>query len=114
MDASNLGEKIKLSNNNQKTVLSTAEINMIIDTFNSLKVIDDFSSITSYDEIKSKKYTLNPGRYFETKIEYSEMTKEQFESEMSLINKQISGLLENNKKLDSELTDCLRNLKYDI
>lgn len=114
MDASNLGEKIKLSNNNQKTVLSTSEINMIIDTFNSLKVIDDFSSITSYDEIKSKKYTFNPGRYFETKIEYSEMTKEQFESEMSLINKQISGLLENNKKLDSELTDCLRNLKYDI
>ena len=40
--------------------------------------VDDFSVLVSFDEIKEKNYSFSAGQYFEIKIEYVEMTEEEF------------------------------------
>jgi len=63
MDASNLGEKVKVDGKNQKTVLSKEEISKIINTFNSEEAVDDFSAIVDYADIEAKKLSFSAGQY---------------------------------------------------
>ncbi len=44
--------------------------------------MDDFSVVVSYDEIKAKNYSLSAGQYFEVKIEYVDITQEEFEARL--------------------------------
>ncbi|MTI20904.1 SAM-dependent DNA methyltransferase, partial [Fulvivirga sp. RKSG066] len=78
VDASGLGEKIKVDDKNQRTVLSTEEEDRIIETFNKKEPVDDFSVVVSYDEIEAKNYSLSAGQYFEVKIEYVDITEDEF------------------------------------
>jgi len=81
IDASNLGETIK-EGKNQKTVLTPDEEQQIISTFNNKEAVDDFSVVVSYEDIQNKNYSLSAGQYFEVKIEYTDITHEEFESKM--------------------------------
>ena len=81
IDASGLGETVK-DGKNQKTVLTEAEEDQIIDTFNNKLAVDDFSVVVSYDDIKAKNHSLSAGQYFEVKIEYTDITAEQFTAKM--------------------------------
>ena len=82
MDASKLGTKVK-EGKNQKTVLSEDEENKIIETFNKQEAVDDFSILVSYEDIKNKNYSLSAGQYFDVKIEYVDITAEEFEAKMN-------------------------------
>lgn len=77
IDASNLGEKIK-DGKNQKTVLTADEEQRIIDVFNGKQQQEDFSVVVSYRDIAAKNYSLSAGQYFDVKIEYVDITPEQF------------------------------------
>ncbi|MEA1923655.1 MAG: class I SAM-dependent DNA methyltransferase, partial [Pseudomonadota bacterium] len=81
IDASNLGEKVK-DGKNQRTVLKPEEEQRIIDVFNAKEAQDDFSVVVSYDEIAAKNYSLSAGQYFEVKIEYVDITPEEFAAKM--------------------------------
>jgi type I restriction enzyme M protein len=112
IDASNLGETIK-DGKNQKTVLTPEEEQQIIDTFNHKKAIDDFSVVVSYDEIKQKNYSLSAGQYFEVKIEYVDITAEEFEAKMKGFEENLSKLFAESRTLEAEIQNNLKGLKYE-
>ena len=111
IDASNLGETVK-EGKNQKTVLRPDEEQRIIDTFNNKKAIDDFSVVVKYDEIKQKNYSLSAGQYFEVKIEYVDITADEFEAKMKGFEENLGGMFEEGRELEIEIQNNLKELNY--
>lgn len=112
IDASKLGTTIK-EGKNQKTVLSHDEEDKIIDTFNTKTAIDDFSVVVSYDEIKTKNYSLSAGQYFEVKIEYTDITPQEFETKMQTFESNLEKLFAESKRLEMEIQNNLKGLRYE-
>lgn len=112
IDASNLGETVK-EGKNQKTVLTADEEQQIIDTFNKKEAKDDFSVIVKYDKIAQKNYSLSAGQYFEVKIEYIDITHEEFEAKMKGFEDNLSQLFAESKTLETEIQNNLKGLRYE-
>ena len=112
VDASKLGEKVKVGDN-QKTVLSQEELDNIVDTFVGYIVEDDFSVSVSYDEIKGKNYSFSAGQYFDVKIEYVELTPEEFNAKMQEFTSNLDKLFDKSKSLEDEIKKNLKGLKYE-
>lgn len=112
IDASNLGETIK-EGKNQKTVLTPKEEQQIIDTFNYKKALEDFSVVVSYDEIKQKNYSLSAGQYFEVKIEYVDITAEEFETKLKGFEESLNKLFAEGRELETEIKNNLKGLRYE-
>ncbi|MBN57912.1 HsdM family class I SAM-dependent methyltransferase [Thalassolituus sp. UBA3500] len=112
IDASNLGEKIK-DGKNQKTVLSADEEQRIIDTFNAKKAVEDFSVVVSYEEIESKNYSLSAGQYFDVKIEYVDITPEQFSEKIQVFTSNLDSLFSQSRELEAEIKKQLAGLKHE-
>jgi len=112
LDASNLGEVVK-EGKNQKTVLTEIEEQQIIDTFNNKLAVDDLSVVVSYEDIKSKKYSLNPGQYFEIKIEYIDISDEEYNVEIKNFEDTLNTLFSESKELEIKINKNLSSLKYD-
>ena len=112
IDASNLGTTVK-EGKNQRTVLSHAEEDRIIDTFNMKTAVDDFSVVVSYDDIKAKNYSLSAGQYFEVKIEYTDITAEEFATKMKTFESNLETLFAESKTLELEIQNNLKGLKYE-
>lgn len=112
IDASNLGEKIK-EGKNQKTVLTEVEEQKIIDTFNNKEKIDDFSVIVKYEDIKTKNYSLSAGQYFEVKIEYVDITQEEFINKMNAFKSNLTEMFQESKKLEDEIMKNFAGLEYE-
>lgn len=110
IDASNLGEKIK-DGKNQKTVLSTEEEQKICEAFIDKKAQEDFSVVVSYDEIKAKNYSLSAGQYFEVKIDYVDITAEEFASKMNAFESNLADLFKQSHELEQEIQDNLKKLR---
>lgn len=112
VDASNLGTKVK-EGKNQKTVLSEAEEQQIINVFNAKEAKDDFSVVVSYDDIKAKNYSLSAGQYFEVKIEYTDITAEEFTAKMKGFESNLETLFGESKSLEKKIQNNLKSLKYE-
>jgi type I restriction enzyme M protein len=112
IDASNLGEKIK-DGKNQRTVLTPEEEQRIIDVFNHKQVQDNFSVVVSYTQIQEKNYSLSAGQYFDVKIEYVDITPEQFAMKMKNFNDNLGGLFSQSHELEIEIKKQLAGLSYD-
>jgi type I restriction enzyme M protein len=112
IDASNLGTTVK-EGKNQKTLLSAAEEDQIIDTFNKKEAVDDFSVVVSYDDIKAKNYSLSAGQYFEVKIDYVDITHEEFTAKLDGFENNLKGLFAESKVLEKEIEDNLKGLRYE-
>lgn len=113
MDASKLGKKVKEDGKNQKTVLNPKEISTIIDTFNSAKPVDDFCVVVEYKDIEDKKLSFSAGHYFDVKIEYSEITQEEFEEKMIGFKSRLESMFDEGKELEDEIKKVLRSLSYE-
>lgn len=112
IDASNQGETIK-EDGNQRTVLTYEEEEKIIETFNKKEAIDDFSVVVSYDEIASKNYSLSAGQYFEVKIEYTDISQDEFEEKLKGYKGSLTNLFEEARSLESEIQKNLTELDYE-
>jgi type I restriction enzyme M protein len=112
IDASNLGETVK-EGKNQKTVLTPQEEQQIIDTFNNKVALEDFSVVVSYDEIKLKNYSLSAGQYFDVKIEYVDITAEEFETKMNGFEENMSRMFAESRVLETEIQNNLKWLRYE-
>ncbi|HZK94807.1 MAG TPA: class I SAM-dependent DNA methyltransferase [Prolixibacteraceae bacterium] len=110
IDASGLGETVK-DGKNQKTLLSATEEQKIINTFNNKVAVDDFSVVLTYDEIKEKNYSFSAGQYFDVKIEYTDITPEEFESKMTGFKTNLNSLFAESKDLEKEIQTQLSKLK---
>jgi type I restriction enzyme M protein len=111
MDASNLGKKVK-EGKNQKTVLSPEEENRIIKTFNVREAVEDFTVAVTYEELAKKNYSFSAGQYFEVKIEYSEITAEEFEYRVSASSKTLEDLFKKSNKKEIEILNSLKKIGF--
>jgi type I restriction enzyme M protein len=112
IDASGLGQMVK-DGKNQKTVLSAAEEDQIIETFNEKRAIDDFSVVVSYEEIVNKNFSLSAGQYFDVKIDYTDITQDEFEAKIKGFTDNLDSFFEQSKDLEIEIRNQLRGLKYE-
>lgn len=112
VDASNLGQKVK-EGKNQKTVLSAEEEQQIINTFNNKAQVDDLSVTVSYDEVKAKNYSFSAGQYFEVKIEYVDITADEFKEKMQGYTDNLERLFSESRKLEGEIKKQLAELNYE-
>ncbi len=111
IDASNLGTTVK-EGKNQKTLLSSTEEQTIIKTFNQFETIDDLSVAVSAKDIKEKNYSFSAGQYFEVKIEYVEISKEQFDLRLEEHKERLSELFRDRTELESSLKLALDKISY--
>ena len=111
MDASKLGTKEKVDGKNQRTVLRDDEITRIIETFNAGKAEDDFCVTVSYVDIEGKKHSFSAGQYFEVKIEYEELTPEEFEEKMNGFTARLDEMFAESRRLEESIQEQLRKVK---
>ena len=112
IDASKLGEEYK-DGNNQKRRLRNFEIDKIVDTFLKKEVVDDFSVAVTYDEIVEKKYSLAAGQYFDVKIEYVELSEDEFNARMMAYATKLKEYFDEGNKLQTEIMEQLKKVKYE-
>ena len=112
VDASKLGEKRK-EGKNQRTVLSEKEVAKIENSFINQEVVEDFSVKVSYEDIQDKNYSLSAGQYFEVKIEYVELSPEEFNQRMAAYSSQLARYFADGKRLEEEIEERLGELKYE-
>ena len=113
VDASKLGKKVK-EGKNQKTVLSDEEVTLIEDTFIRQDVVDDFSVKVSYEQIAEKNYSFSAGQYFEVKIEYVELSEEEFNNRMLAYASRLNLLFEEGKILEESMKEKMGGLTYGV
>lgn len=111
VDASKLGEDYK-EDNLQKHRLLPDEIDLIVNTFRDKKPVDDFSVAVTYDEIKEKGYSLSAGQYFDIKIDYVDITEEEFNSRMSSYKQTLSEQFAESHRLEEEIMKQLDALHF--
>ena len=111
MDASKLGETVK-EGKNQRTVLKPEEEAKIIETFNQKIAVEDLSVVVSKEEISAKNYSFSAGQYFEVKIEYVDITAEEFAEKMNEFETNLQSLFAEGADLEKKIQENLKNLKF--
>lgn len=111
IDAGKLGEEYK-EGNNQKKRLRDFEVEKIVSTFRECKAVDDFSVCVSYDDIKEKNYSLSAGQYFDIKIEYVDITEEEFKARMASFRQTLAEQFAESHRLEEEIMRQLDSLKF--
>lgn len=112
IDASDMGKKVK-EGKNQKTVLSSKEIKKIEETFINKQQVDDFSVVIYFDEVKEKNYSFSAGQYFEVKIEYVEISQEEFDNKINQYKSNLREYFEKGKSLEDKILKSLEGLKFE-
>lgn len=112
IDASKMGEEYK-DGNNQKRRLRDFEIDQIVETFLNKEAVEDFSVAVTYDEIIAKKYSLSAGQYFDVKIEYVELSKDEFVERMQAYQTKLQEYFDEGSKLQEEIMEQLKKVKYE-
>ena len=112
IDASYLGEKIK-AGKTQKTILRDDEIELIESTFINQDVVDDFSVVVDYNQIANKNYSFSAGQYFDIKLEYIELTNDEFNEKVDTYLNNLNNLFTESKTLEKDIIMLGSELKYD-
>jgi len=112
VDASALGETVK-EGKNQKTLLSHAEEQRIVDTFNARAAVEDFSVVVGYDAIAAKNYSLSAGQYFEVRIEYSDLTPEEFAAKVAGYQTKLEEMFKQSRALEAEITQAIGGVRHE-
>ena len=110
IDASKLGEKVK-EGKNQRTVLCPDEVTRIIDTFINREEIDDFSVLVPFDNLREKNYSFSAGQYFEVKIQYVDISADEFQKRMDTYMSLLSQQFQRGKELEDSIMKQMGGLK---
>lgn len=113
IDASKLGEEYK-EGNNQKRRLRDKEIDLIVNTFRNKEAVENFSVAVTYDEIKEKGYSLSAGQYFDIKIDYVDITEEEFNQRMANYKQTLSEQFAESHRLEEEIMKQLNALQFNV
>ncbi|GGA40769.1 HsdM family class I SAM-dependent methyltransferase [Psychrobacillus lasiicapitis] len=112
IDSSKMGEEYQ-DGNNKKRRLRPNEIEQIVSTFRNKEAIDNFSVAVTYDEIIGKKYSLSAGQYFDVKIEYIELTQDEFNAQMEDYSTKLQSLFAEGNRLQNEIMEQSKKVKYE-
>lgn len=113
IDASKLGEEYK-EGNNQKRRLRDKEIDLIVNTFRNKEAVENFSVAVTYDEIKEKGYSLSAGQYFDIKIDYVDITEEEFNQRIANYKQTLSEQFAESHRLEEEIMKQLNALQFNV
>lgn len=111
MDASMFGEKIK-EGRTQRTVLSNEEVEKIESSFINGYEEDDFCVKVNYDEIIEKNYSFSAGQYFTIKLEYVEITEEEYNNKIKDFNNELNALFLESNELNKKIKKNFEKLKF--
>ena len=106
------GNKLKFNRVNE-TISNTNETASAPIKQNTVKKLEDFSVVVTYDEIINKNYSLSAGQYFEVKIDYVDITNEEFESKLKGFETSLTSLFAESKDLEKEIQSNLKSLRFD-
>lgn len=112
MDASKLGETVK-EGKNQRTVLTREEETRIVETFNRKEAVEDLSVVVTKKQVQEKNYSFSAGQYFEVKIEYVDITSEEFEEKMQGFEERLNSLFAEGNALDRQIMANFKTLRMD-
>ena len=112
IDASKLGKEYKDANGFKKVRLEDDEIEKIVTTFRKAKAVEDFSVVVTYNEVKEKGYSLSAGQYFDIKIDYVDITEDEFNAQMKADTEELAAMFAESHKLEKEIQKQLSNLKF--
>lgn len=76
------------------------------------KLKTDSLSAFSYDEIKEKGYSLSAGQYFDIKIDYVDITEEEFNHRMADYEAKLTEMFAESHRLESEILKQLKSLRF--
>ena len=114
VDASTLGTKQKIEGTkNQRTYLSDDEINLIIGTFNTRQEIDDFSVLVNLEDIAQKNFSFSAGQYFKVKIDYVDLSPEEFRQKMCGFRSDLQKFFDEGHQLERDILNQLEALRYE-
>ena len=109
IDASKLGEDYQ-EDNLKKHRLTSDEIDTIVDVFQNKKEVEDFSVAVTYDRIRKKKYSLSAGQFFDVKIQYIDITADEFKKRMNGYRESLTIKFRETQELEEEIIKQLDNL----
>lgn len=112
IDASKMGEEYK-DGNNQKRRLRSFEIDQIVETFSKKKSVEDFSVVVTFDEIVAKKYSLAAGQYFDVKIEYVDLSPDEFSEKMLAYQTELQKYFNEEESLQKIIMEQLKKVQYE-
>jgi len=93
-------------------VISPEEEQKIVETFIKKEAIEDFSVTVSYEDIKEKNYSLSAGQYFDIKVDYVDITAEEFTEKMNDFEASLTNLFKKSNQLDKKILDNFKKLKF--
>ena len=73
--------------------------------------MDDFCVKVTAEQIKEKNYSFSAGQYFDIKIEYVDITAEEFEKRIADYTQTLTGQFAESHKLEKEIMQQLQSLK---
>lgn len=111
MDATKLGTTVK-EGKNQKTLLSGEEEDLIIKTFNEHKAVEGFTVVVSYEQIKERNYSLSAGQYFDVKIEYVDISPDEYKKKMNMYQSNLDTLFGSARDFEKQIIKQLAELQY--
>lgn len=112
VDASKLGETVK-EGKNQRTVLTRKEEQRIIDAMNGKKAEDDFSVVVTREEIEAKNYSFSAGQYFDVKMDYVDITADEFAEKMAGYEQNLRSYFSQSAQLEQTILEGLKSLRYE-
>lgn len=74
--------------------------------------MEDFSVAVTYDEIKEKGYSLSAGQYFDIKIDYVDITEEEFNVRMANYKAELTQKFAESRRLEEEIMKQLDSLRF--
>ncbi len=111
IDASNLGDEYQ-ENGLKKKRLNQDEIDYIVNAFTNKKDIDDFCVNVTYEQLKEK-YSLSAGQYFDVKIDYIDISTQEFKQTISDFTDRLSNLFSESEKLKNEILKGIAKVEHE-
>ncbi len=69
--------------------------------------------VVDYADIVAKKLSFSAGQYFEVKIEYSELSQEEFAEKMAGFTSRLDNMFAEGRELEAEIKKQLGQVKYE-
>ena len=112
IDASKMGIEYK-EGKNKKVKLEDSEVEKIIETYLNREVIDDFSVVVKYEDVEEKGSSLSAGQYFDVKIQYESITRDQYEAAIKSFESELKESFASCRDLEEKLIAGLGGLNYE-
>ena len=77
-------------------------------------MVEQFSVTPSYEEVAEKGYSFSAGQYFDIKIDYVDITEEEFNNRMANYKAELSRQFAESHRLEQEIMKQLDALHFNV